>query len=182
MYAKRPEGPALSGQRPPLPARAMSAQVKLADPVYPIYLVRRADRGPTPITRLVHLPPPVAPLQDPDSRSYTILIAHHVNLLSRLGRPCGHQAPPPGPELVCGAGRYHRTGRRSAPATDSAGSRAGRTHAGTTRVSPSLIQSGRPPARYRPCPLARRCCTRGRMASRMPDAAHEGADEASAKP
>jgi hypothetical protein len=52
MHAQRPEGPALSGQRPPLPARAISAQVKLANPVYP---VRRADRGPAPITRLSHL-------------------------------------------------------------------------------------------------------------------------------
>jgi hypothetical protein len=52
MRAKRPERPALSGQRPPLLARAMRAQVKLAYPVYP---VRRADRGPAPITCLIHL-------------------------------------------------------------------------------------------------------------------------------
>ena len=75
MHAKRPEGPALSGQRPPLPARAMSAQVKLASPVHPVYPVRRADRGPAPITRLIHLPPPAVPLPDPGLRSYTILIA-----------------------------------------------------------------------------------------------------------
>ena len=36
----------------------MSAQVKLASPVYPVYSVRRADRGPAPITRLIHLPSP----------------------------------------------------------------------------------------------------------------------------
>ena len=69
MHAKRPEGPALSGQRPPLPARAMSAQVKLASPVYPVYPVRRADRGPAPITRLIHLPPPAVPSPDPGPRS-----------------------------------------------------------------------------------------------------------------
>jgi hypothetical protein len=52
IRAKRPERPALSGQRPSLPARAMRAQVKLA---HPVYSVRRADRGPAPITRLTHL-------------------------------------------------------------------------------------------------------------------------------
>jgi hypothetical protein len=52
MHAKRPERPALSGQRPPLSARAMRAQIKLA---HPVYSVRRADRGPAPITRLIHL-------------------------------------------------------------------------------------------------------------------------------
>jgi AcrR family transcriptional regulator len=55
VHAEGPEGPALSGQRPPLPARPLSAQVQLANPVY---LVRRADRGSAPITRLIHLPPP----------------------------------------------------------------------------------------------------------------------------
>jgi hypothetical protein len=58
MHAKRPESPALSRQRPPLPARAMPAQVKLASPVDPVYPVRRAGRGPAPITCLIHLPPP----------------------------------------------------------------------------------------------------------------------------
>jgi hypothetical protein len=139
------------------PAIASSRNVrtgKARRPGLPALLGTPADRGPTPITRLIHLPPPVVPLQDPDSRSYTILIAHHVNLLSRLGRSCGHQAPPPGPELICGAGRYHRTGRRSAPATDSAGSRAGRTTQ-VPSACPPPIQSGRPPARYRPGPDAR---------------------------
>jgi hypothetical protein len=56
MHAKRPDGPALSGERRPLLARAVSAQVKLADPDH---AVRRPDRGSAPITRLVHLPPPV---------------------------------------------------------------------------------------------------------------------------
>jgi hypothetical protein len=35
----------------------MPAQVKLANPVYPVYPVPCADRGPAPITRLIHLPP-----------------------------------------------------------------------------------------------------------------------------
>jgi len=70
---------------------------------------------------------------------------HHIDCSPRqsafpLGRSCGHRAPPPSPELVCGAGRYHRAGRRRAPAVDSAGSQAGRT----TRV-PSAC----PPHRYR---------------------------------
>ena len=58
VHAQRPEGPALSGQRPPMPARALSAQVKLAHPVDPI---RRADRGAAPITGLIHLLPPSGP-------------------------------------------------------------------------------------------------------------------------
>ena len=104
----------------------MSAQVKLASPVYPVYPVRRADRGPAPITRLIHLPPPAVPLPDPGPRSYTILIAHHVNLLSRLGR-----SRPPGTtarlRAGLGAGPIIAPGRRSAPAANSAGSGAGRT-------------------------------------------------------
>src|SRR5260370_12902541 len=73
----------------------MSAQVKLANRVYTVYSVRRADRGPTPITRLIHLLPPAVPLQGPDSRSYTILIARHVNLLSRSAARAatGHRRP-----------------------------------------------------------------------------------------
>lgn len=58
MEAKGPEGPALSRQRPPVLACAASAQIKLADPVDS---VRRADCGPAPITRLVHLLPPASP-------------------------------------------------------------------------------------------------------------------------
>ena len=53
--AKRPEGPALSRQRPPVPARARPAQVQLASPVDPVYPVPCADRGPAPVTRLIHL-------------------------------------------------------------------------------------------------------------------------------
>lgn len=51
MHPQRPEGPAPRGQRPPVPARAASAQIQLAYPVYP---VRRADCGPAPITGLTH--------------------------------------------------------------------------------------------------------------------------------
>jgi hypothetical protein len=69
-------------------------------------------------------------------RSDTILIAHHVTPLSRPGPSRGHRAPPPGPELACGAGPVIAPGRRNAPAANSAGPRTGRT----TRV-PS------------PCPL-----------------------------
>jgi hypothetical protein len=136
MHAKRPEGPALSGQRPPLPARAMPAQVKLASPVDPVYPVRRAGRGPAPITCLIHLPPPAVRCRV-QVRQLHILITHHVNLVSRPGRSCGHRAPPPGPELARGAGRRHR-----AWATLRSGGRLGRLpgrayHASTIRVSPS---------------------------------------------
>jgi len=158
MHAQRPEGPALSGQRPPLPARAMSAQVKLAGPAYPAYPVRRADRGPAPITRLIHLPPPAGPLPDPGPRSYTPLSAHPVNLLSRLGRSCGHRAPTARP----------RAGLRRRPPSSRLGDTAFRrpTRPGpgpgiATRVPsacpPQLIQSGRSPARYMPGP---RCAAR----------------------
>jgi len=58
MHAKRTEDPAPDGQRPPQPARALPAQVKLAGPFYP---VRRTDRRPAPITRLSHLAPPAGP-------------------------------------------------------------------------------------------------------------------------
>jgi hypothetical protein len=70
MHAKTPEDPAPDGQRPPQPARAPPAQVKLAGPFYP---VRRADRRPAPITRLSHLAPPAG--QGPARCSS--LTAHH---------------------------------------------------------------------------------------------------------
>jgi hypothetical protein len=171
MHAKRPEGPALSGQRPPLPPRAMSAQVKLASPVYPVYPVRRADRGAAPITRLIHLPhlPSVA-----GSRSAQL---HHIDRSPRQSgfpawpRVRPSRAPSPGPELVCGAGRHHR-----AWATERSGSRLGRLpgrahHAGTIRVSPPLIQSRRSPARYKPVPDARPAIkdSAKRFQARLPD-------------
>ena len=55
VHTQGPEGPALGGQRPPMPARALSAQVQLTHPVDP---VRRAGRGSAPITRLIHLSSP----------------------------------------------------------------------------------------------------------------------------
>ena len=60
-------------------------------------------------------------------RSDTILIAHHVTLLSRLGRARGHRALPPGSDLACGAGPVITPGRPSAPAANSARSGTGRT-------------------------------------------------------
>jgi hypothetical protein len=145
MHAKRPEGPTLSGQRTPLPARAMSAQVKLASPVYPVYPVRRADRGSASITRLIHLSPPAGPLPAPGPRSCPILITHRVNKLSpRAARAAtGHHRPaqnwPAAPTAIIAPGRC------SAPAADSASSRAGRT---------TRIPSACPPAdTERPLPL-----------------------------
>ena len=51
MRAQRRDGPALGGERGPLPAGAVGAQVELAEPVH---AVRRTGRGSAPITRLVH--------------------------------------------------------------------------------------------------------------------------------
>jgi hypothetical protein len=151
MHVKRPEGPALSGQRPPLPARAMSAQVKLASPVYPVYPVRRADRGPAPITRLIHLPPPAVPLPDPGPRSYTIVIAHHVICCpgSAARAATGHYRPAqswpaaPVPSSRLGDVALRRP-TRPAPGP-------GVPRGYHPRI-PSLIQSGRSRARYRPGP------------------------------
>ncbi len=92
---------------PAIAGCAMPAQVKLASPVDPVYPVRRAGRGPAPITCLIHLPPPAVRCRV-QVRQLHILITHHVNLVSRPGRSCGHRVPPPGPELACGAGRHHR--------------------------------------------------------------------------
>src|SRR5262249_11914079 len=85
---ERPEGPALSGQRPPVLARAASAQVKLANPVYS---VRRADRRPAPITSLVHLLPPAGPLPGPGARPAAPYPLHTTShLLPRPDRLSGH--------------------------------------------------------------------------------------------
>ena len=65
VHARRPEGPALGGQRRPLPARALSAQVQLARPVDPVC---RAGRGSAPITGLIHLRPPSGPPPGPGAR------------------------------------------------------------------------------------------------------------------
>ena len=88
MHTKRPEGPALSRQCPPVPG-AVPAQVQLASPVYPVDPVPCADRRPAPITRLIHLPPPAGPPPGPCPAA-TILTATTSNLLPRprrLSRP-----------------------------------------------------------------------------------------------
>jgi len=164
MHAKRPEGPALSGQRPPLPARAMSAQVKLASPVYPIYSVRRADRGPAPITRLIHLPATCRSIAGSRPPQLHHVIAHHVNLLSRLGRSRGHRVLQPGPELACGAGPTSRVGDVALRRPTRPAPRPGVPCGYHPRV-PSLIQSGRSPARYRTGP---RCAARDQRQRETP--------------
>jgi hypothetical protein len=154
MNAKRPEGPALSGQRPPLPARAMSAQVKLTSPVYPVYSVHRADRGPAPITRLIHLLPPAVCCRVQVPQLHHIDCSH-VNLLpgSAARAGTGHHRPAQSGSAAPVA--IIAPGRRSAPTADSAGSRAGRTTRVPSACPPPLIQSGHRPARYRPGPDAR---------------------------
>jgi hypothetical protein len=156
MQAKRPKGPALSGQRPPLPARAMPAQVKLASPADPVYPIRRTGLGPAPITCLIHLPPPAVCCRV-QVRQLHILITHHVIRF-------------PGPAVRAATG-YHRPaqswpaapvaiiapGPRSIPAADSADSRAGHTTRIPSACPPPLIQSRRSPTRYRPGP---RCAAR----------------------
>jgi hypothetical protein len=135
MHAKRPEGPALSGQRPPLPARAMPAQVKLASPVYPVDPVRRTDRGPAPITRLIHLPPPAirSRVQGPPQ-------LHRTDCSSR------QSAFPPGRSCRHGTTARPRAGPRRRPPSARPGDVALRRlgqlqdrayHADTIRVSPS---------------------------------------------
>jgi hypothetical protein len=151
MQAKRPEGPALSGQRPPLPAPAMPAQVKLASPVDPVYPVRRADRGPAPITCLIHLPPPAVRCRAQVRQLHT-LITHHVNLVSgpAARAATGYHRPahsgPAAPVAIIAPGP------RSALVADSAGPRAGHATRAPSACPPPLIQSRRSPARYRPGP------------------------------
>ena len=159
LHAKRPESPALSGQRPPLPARAMSAQVKLANPVYP---VRRADRGPAPITRLIHPPPPAGPLPGPGAwpaALYGFLTTSHLlpgpAAIAAIGTTARSRAG------SHGAGHRHRAWA----ATRSDG-RLSRSGAGrTTRApaaSPHQYRAAAPPARYRPGPDARPASKDGR--------------------
>jgi len=154
MHAKRPEDPAPDGQRPPQPARALPAQVKLAGPFYP---VRRADRRPAPVTRLSHLAPACRP---GCPARCTILTAHHFTSAfpaPAAGAAAGHRAPPPGPELVHAAPVILiAPGRRSAP-----GSRPGplRDPARTPRP-PSAnplhrYRATAPAARYRTVPESR---------------------------
>src|SRR6516225_1155500 len=152
MHTERPEGPALSGQRPPVPARAASAQVKLANPVHS---VRRADRGPVPITCLVHLLPPAGPAPGPAAQPtalYFLLTTSH--LLPWPGRLSGHwhhrpwSGPTrPAPVTVVAPGRH-------APAAGSSSSRGRACYAGASSQSPS-IQSGHIPCPIQAGPLAR---------------------------
>jgi len=112
MHAKRPEDPAPDGQRPPQPARALPAQVKLAGPFYP---VRRTDRRPAPITRLSHLAPPAGPRARPllqlDCSPLHICLPGPA-----AGAATGHRAPSPGPEPDhAGPVIAVAPGRRSAP-------------------------------------------------------------------
>jgi hypothetical protein len=152
MHAKRPEGPALSGQRPPLPARAMPAQVELARPVDPVYPVRRAGRWPAPITCLIHLPPPAVRCRV-QVRQLHILITHHVirfpgpAVRAATGYHWPAQSWPAPPAAIIAPGP------RSAPAAGSADSPGRAYHASTIRVSPSTdtepplpcqIQAGSP--------------------------------------
>lgn len=144
VHAKRPEDPALSGQRPPQPARAVPAQVKLAGPVYP---VRRADRRPAPITRLIHLAPPAqVPARCP------ILIAHHFTSAfpaRPLVRPSGTATRSRAGSRGAGHRRRARaTQRYQRPARPAPG--AGRTTRAPSASLPTPVQSHRPPARYRP--------------------------------
>ena len=113
MHAERPEGPALSGQRPPLLARAMSAQVKFADPGYS---VRGADRGSAPITRLSHLPSPAGSRPGSGAEPAALLPSplHCVDcsprhLCSQPGRYCGHRHPARSRADSHGAGHRRRT-------------------------------------------------------------------------
>ena len=130
VHAKRPEGPALIGQRSPMPARAVPAQVKLASPVDP---VRRADRGSASITCLIHFLPPAEPRPPPLSIDWSLL---QICSLDSAGvRPSG---PPPNPELVRAAlVIVVPPGRCRAPVAYSAGSGRARHAGAISQVAPS---------------------------------------------
>jgi len=165
MHAKRPEDPAPDGQRPPQPARALPAQVKLAGPFYP---VRRADRRPAPITRLSHLAPPA----DPGAARCSSLTAHHFTSafpVRPLVRPpaTGHRAPaighrPSGTVTRPGTGSRRAGDRRRAwaaqrsqlPARPAPGGPR-RTPRPPSASPPPPVQSHRTPARYRTVPESR---------------------------
>src|SRR5690242_16667256 len=160
MHAKRPEGPALSGQRPPVLARAASAQVKLTNPVDS---VRCADRGPAPITCLVHLLPPAGsaagprcPVRDP------VLVAHHFTSAS-LARPVsGHWHHRPDQSRFAQrrspSWRLRDTLRRPAQPAQGAGP------ATKARPAPYQYRAAAPLPRYRRPPQGQR----GTAAKRAP--------------
>jgi hypothetical protein len=166
MPAKRPEGPALSGQRPPVLARTASAQVKLTNPVDS---VRRADRGPAPITCLVHLLPPAGsaagprcPVRDP------VLIAHHFTSASPARPFSGHWHHRPDQSRFAQrrspSSRLRDTLRRPAQPAQGAGP-ATKARA----ASPLSIQSGRFPAQIqaRPARTAVDRCQKRTLTARL---------------
>jgi hypothetical protein len=151
MHAKTPEDPAPDGQRPPQPARALPAQVKLAGPFYP---VRRADRRPAPVTRLSHLAPPAGlgarPLLQLD---YSPL---HICLPGPAADAAtGHRAPSTRP----GTGSRHAGDRRHGRAAQlpTAGPARSRSTEAYPRghhqpVPLHQYRATAPPARYRTVP------------------------------
>ena len=153
MHAKRPEDPAPDGQRPPQPARALPAQVKLAGLFYP---VRRADRRPAPITRLSHLAPPAGP----GARPLLQLDCSPLHIClpgPAAGAATGHRAPSPGPEPDHAAPVIAvAPGRRSAPRCRPAPGAPGAYPAATISQSPyTKYRATAPPARYRTVPESR---------------------------
>jgi len=148
MHAKRPEDPAPDGQRPPQPARALPAQVKLAGPFHP---VRRADRRPAPITRLSHLAPPAGP----GARPLLQLDCSPLHIClpgPAAGAATGHRAPPPGPVpdhtapvIVVAPGRRRAPSCRPGPLREDRAP----YPAATISQPPTPVQSHRTPARYR---------------------------------
>ena len=112
VHAQRPEGPALRGQRRPMPARAPSAQVQLAHPVDPVC---RAGRGSAPITRLIHLRPPFRSAAGPRCPGpLPVVIARHVTSAVPARPHRGRRASPPGPELVRAASAVVVVAQRTA--------------------------------------------------------------------
>jgi hypothetical protein len=153
MHAKRPEDPAPNGQRPPQPARALPAQIKLASPCYP---VRRADRRPAPITRLSHLAPPVGPGTRPlfqlDCPPLHICLPGPA-----AGAATGHRAPSPGPEPGHAAPVIAAApGRRSAPQLPGPLQQDRGVPRGHHQPVPlHQYRATAPPARYRTVPESR---------------------------
>ena len=141
MHAKRPEDPAPDRQRPPQPARALPAQVKLASPFYP---VRRPDRRPAPVTRLSHLAPPAGPGTRPLPQLDCSPL--HICLPGpAAGAATHHRAPSPGPEPDHAAPVIVVAPRRAAlPAAGPARSSRTEAHPAAT-ISQSPYTSTEPP-------------------------------------